>query len=152
MAEPVVGRLERRILVGLLTLLVPLMVVAAACRHLAPEYHYIPLRAAAGCLTWLVSFGMSLAAATGIHTRVTWCVAAAGPDVARRCQAVADWCFMLFAALSGAIGVVVVATNASRHGLGAGPVIYAAIPLGSLLTIYRLAERRRAAWRRSAAS
>ncbi len=152
MPQPVVGGLERRVLVALLTLLVPLMLVAAACRHLAPEYHHIPLRAAAGCLTWLVSFGMSLAAATGIHTRVTCCVERAGAETVRKCEAVADWCFMLFAALSFVIGALVVAANVSRHGIGVGPVVYAAIPLGSLLTMYRLAGRRREARGRGVAS
>ncbi|MCD7898139.1 MAG: hypothetical protein LUG50_15945 [Planctomycetaceae bacterium] len=151
MPQPVVGGVERRALVVLLILLVPLMLVAAACRHLAPEYHHIPLRAAAGCLTWLVSFGMSLAAATGIHTRVTCCVDRAGPEAAGRCRAVADWSFILLAVLSFAIGVLVVATNLSRHGANFGAVVYAAIPAGSLLTIHRLAERRRAERERSVA-
>lgn len=136
---------EKNLLACLLAAMGLCMLAAAACRHLAPEWHPATLQAAAGCLTWLASLGMARAAGLGLHTRVSFIEELVSPRVKRRLNTVADIVFVLFSLVSLLVGLAAVAASFSPQYQPHGhPLIYAAIPIGSALTIVRLMQRIRA--------
>lgn len=133
--------LEKTIISVLLAALVPIMLLAAASRHLAPHYHPDILAAAAACLAWLSSFGIAHAAAVDAHIQIPILKTVVSPGNRRRLQAVADTAFLLFSAASLVIGVIVLHRSLTQSGLPGHPLVYASIPVGSVLTIYRLLQR-----------
>lgn len=67
------------------------------------------------------------------------------PRAKRRLNTVADIVFILFSIVSLLVGCAAVAASFSKQYQPHGhPLIYAAIPLGSALTIVRLVQRIRA--------
>lgn len=138
--------LERNILLVLLPAMAVLMLAAAFYRHLFPSLPNAPLAAAGGCLTWISSFGMARAAARGLHIRVTVAEAAASEKTKKRLAILADAAFLLFAAFTFIIGCAVLVASA-RHPESPGhPLVYAALPLGSVVTMIRLVHRLRHAF------
>ncbi|MCD8349367.1 MAG: TRAP transporter small permease subunit [Planctomycetaceae bacterium] len=135
---------EKHLLAGLLAAIAVNMLAAAVTRHCFPAWQALPLKLAAGCLTWLASIGMARAAALGTHTRVSFIEDMAMPQTVDRLRTIADIAFLAFSLCSFAYGCVVFAASIARPGGPGHPLIYAAIPIGSALTAVRLVQRLRA--------
>ncbi len=135
---------EKHLLSGLLAAIAVCMLAAAVTRHCFPAWQTVPLRLAAGCLTWLASVGMARAAGLGTHTRVSFIEDLSTPRTVNRLHTVADLAFLAFSLCSFAYGCIVFAASIARPGGPGHPLIYAAIPIGSALTAVRLVQRLRA--------
>lgn len=135
--------LEKRLLSLFLTAIAFFMLAEAFCRHVLPGVHVWPLKAAGGCLAWMASLGIARAAATGAHVRITVLPLVVSPSGRRRLEHFADAVFLLFSLVSLAAGVVVLARSLARPDSPGHPLVYAAIPAGSVLSIIRLWERLR---------
>lgn len=134
---------EKIIIAFLLAALVVLMLAAAACRHLWPEFHRHPLNAAAACLAWMACVGMARAAYLGTHVKVAVLEGLVGVRSRVRLRILADAMFFLFALLAFGVGVAVV-VDALRHpSPSSHPFICASVPFGAALTMLRLTERLR---------
>ena len=136
---------EKTAISVLLAALATLMLIAAFCRHLIPDYHPAVLKTASGTLAWMAFLGMARAAALGLHVRVSILEDAVSTWSRRRLALVADIVFLVFAIVTFAVGCVVFWLSLARDGLPGHPLIYAALPAGSLLTVVRLWERLHAA-------
>lgn len=134
---------EKTAIAALLALLVPIMLAAALCRHLAPQLHPPVLAAAAACLAWLSSLGMAHAAAENAHIQIPVLKNCVSKKNGRRLETAADCAFLLFSLASLVIGLVVLRRSLAPAGLPGHPVIYASIPAGSALTVFRLLQRLR---------
>lgn len=136
--------LEKHLASLFLAAIVPLMLLEAAARHLMPQYQLLPLKAAGGCLAWMASLGMARAAATGVHVKVGFVADMLAAPGRRRLSRFADAAFLLFAGASFGIGCFVLARSLTQQLAAGHPLIYAAIPVGSLLAAVRLRQRLRA--------
>ncbi len=132
---------EDACLTALISALVILMLIEAARRHFFPGSSPWSIRAAAGCLAWLVSIGMAKAASVGAHIRVACIDSMVSPTVRRRLSQFADIVFLLFCLASFMVGTAVLYRSLLRTDPFTNRIIYAAIPAGSALTILRLLQR-----------
>ncbi len=134
-------RTEKFCLSALLSAIMILMLLEAGRRHLFPASEPWTVRAAAGCLAWLVSLGMARAAALGLHIRVSCIDTFVSPTTRHRFSQFADIVFLFFCLASCMVGLVVLYRSFYRPDLTSSPVVYAAIPAGSILTSWRLVHR-----------
>lgn len=135
--------LEKNLIAALLAAIALCMLAAAVCRHLRPDWHEWPLKAAGGCLAWMASVGMARAALLGAHVKVSFFQALLPAAWRDRLARFADAAFLLFAVASLGVGCIVLALSLGDGAVRGHPLVYAAIPAGSLLTILRLVERLR---------
>ena len=135
--------LEKNAISVLLGIMASLMITAAFCRHLLPEWRHLPLAAAGGCLTWIASLGMARAAALGLHVRMSVLERAVDRDNRRRLTVFSDGAFMIFAAFTLVVGCAVLASSFINQRSPAHPLVYTALPVGSILTMIRLVRRMR---------
>lgn len=133
--------LEKRLTILLLAAIALLMLAQALCRHLLPWAAAWQLKAAAGCLAWLISLGMAGAAAQGTHIRMPFLAGLVPPAGRARLARFADLAFLLFALCTLAAGCVALYLSLGREQLPSHPIVYAAIPAGSLLAVVRLIGR-----------
>jgi TRAP-type C4-dicarboxylate transport system permease small subunit len=134
--------LERDAIAALLAALLVLMLAAGVMRQLNPVWEGYLLRLASACLAWLVSLGMARAAALGTHIKTLSLVPLA-PEARRRgLFRLADMVFFAFSLATLAIGCLVFCLALGR-GFPGHPLVYAAPPAGSLLTMLRIYGRRR---------
>lgn len=133
--------LEKDCISALLAAIVVSMLAEAFCRHLLPGFHDWPLRAAGGCLAWMASLGMARAAALGLHIRVAFIEGMVAPRRRLLLSRIANAAFLIFSLVSLVVGCLVFFRSLTRANLPSHPLVYAAIPVGSLLTVIRLLER-----------
>ncbi len=134
------------LLVSVLGLIVCLFLSAIA-RHGFPEYHPALIEASAICLTWITTVGASRAAAHGMHVRIVYVADLAPPAQRRRMELFADIVTLLVALALFAISCRL-AEYALTHPAPRGhPLVYASMPVGMGLMIYRLTRRVSEAWR-----
>lgn len=138
--------LEKDLIVVLLAAIVFFMLSEAFCRHMWPGTYAWPVKAAGGCLAWMASLGMSRAAALGAHIRVAFVAAMSRARTRRTLALISDLAYLVFSVVSFVVGCVVFFRSLTRDNLPSHPLIYAAIPVGSILTIARLVERLRAGY------
>lgn len=136
--------LEKHLIAVLLAAIVLIMLIEAACRHLWPEVQVYPLKVAGGCLAWMASLGMSRAASLGAHIRVSFVEMYVNDQNRRRLSRIADIAFFIFTVVSLVVGCLVLYRSLVRENIPSHPIVYAAIPAGSILTMIRLVERLRA--------
>ncbi|MCC8179790.1 MAG: TRAP transporter small permease subunit [Planctomycetes bacterium] len=123
----------------LLTALAALMLGEAARRHLWPDSPAWTVKAASGCLAWLVSIGMAKAAESRLHIRVGSLLPLLPESWRGRAGIFGDSMFLFFCLASFVIGCVVLFRAFDRSIPDA--LVCLAIPVGSALTMYRLVER-----------
>lgn len=134
---------EKNAISLLLAIIALLMLVEAFCRHFAPGLQGYPIKTAGGCLAWMASLGMSEAAAAGKHVKVSFLTNILGVGDRLRLAVFADLVFLLFSAASFGLGCFVLVRSLARNNPPSHPLVYAAIPVGSVLTMYRLVQRLR---------
>jgi TRAP-type C4-dicarboxylate transport system permease small subunit len=135
--------LEKNLIELSLAAIAVFMLAEALCRHLAPGIHAWPLKAAGGCLAWMASLGIARAAALGLHVKMAVLPLVLAEKGRRRLERLADAVFLLFSLVSLAAGCVVLVRSILRPDSPGHPLVYAAIPVGSALSILRLWERLR---------
>lgn len=146
MPAPLPHALEKYAIRLLLAAIAMLMLISPVVRRVWPGAAFQPLRLAADCLAWLISFGMARGASLGVHDRVVFLARRLGEGARRRLSLFADLAFLLFALTVLAAGVIAFARAWQGDGALAGCPLWvlAAAPTGAVLTIVRLAERLRA--------
>lgn len=137
---------EKNAISILLAVMAAFMIAAAVCRHLWPQWRHLPLSAAGCCLTWIASLGMARAAALGLHVRAGFIEKFARDKTRRRLGILSDAAFLVFAALTFAIGCAVLAVSLEKNGMSARIFVHGALPCGSVLTMGRLVRRIRTAF------
>ncbi|MCC8190739.1 MAG: TRAP transporter small permease subunit [Planctomycetes bacterium] len=138
-------QLEERLASGFLVALLACMLAEAIRRHRWPALEPVPLRAACGCLVWMASMGMAQAAADGKHIRVRHLPPLVGDTRRRQFSFFADLVFFLFAFLSCIAGSAALQYVLAGGSVASHPLVYAAIPVGSVFTMIRLYHRLRPA-------
>ncbi len=134
---------EKKAITFLLAALAVLMLAEALCRHLRPAAAPAVLKLAAACLAWMVSLGMARVAALGAHIRMSFLGGVVSAACRDRLSRFADLTFLLFAVSTFAAGSVALFLSLRYERLPSHPLVYAAIPAGSLLAIVRLIGRLR---------
>lgn len=133
--------LEEDLLIVMVLGLIGCLLFSAIARHWVPKYHSGSLKAAAACLTWITTLGTARAGALGIHVRIVF-IADIVPDGSRRRMELFADLIMLIAAFGlFAISCMMVHYSLTHPVPRGHPLVYAAVPVGMGLTIYRLCQR-----------
>lgn len=133
--------LEKDLSSVLFVAIVFFMLFKVCYRHLVPDAGNWPLRGAGICLAWMASIGMARGAALGLHLKAVATELFFPGRVVRRLDVFADLAFLAFAVFLLVVGTLAFFLALTTPERSIHLLTYAAIPVGSTLTVIRLLER-----------
>lgn len=133
--------IEDEILIAAVLGLIASLFLSLAARHFRSEHHALCIEAAAICLTWITTIGASRAAARGMHVRIGFFADLLPARGKRGADLFADAVTLPVAAGLFVIGCIVVWQSLVHPSTRGHPLVYAALPAGMALTVYRLCQR-----------
>jgi TRAP-type C4-dicarboxylate transport system permease small subunit len=139
---------DELLIVSVLGLIASLFLSLVA-RYARSDYHSLCIEAAAICLTWITTVGASRAAVRGAHVRVVLFTDRLPPRWRLRVELFSDFVMLLVAAGLFGIGCMLIRDSLANPAMRGHPLVYAAVPVGMGLGVYRLCQRLARTWRGS---
>jgi TRAP-type C4-dicarboxylate transport system permease small subunit len=119
-------------------------------RHWLPDYYPHLVESAAICLTWITTVGASRAAAAGVHVRITLFADLMPKSPRWRMEMFADIVMLVVGFALFGISCMLVHYSLTHPAPRGHPLVYAAMPVGMGLAMYRLCQRIARGWRERA--